>query len=296
MGKTCRIILAAVVFLVVCLKIAVTTMNAMQHIVIFIDEKQIVCDYTIVNDRIYIPLRQFAETMGAEVIWDEENHVVNVKNNIKFAASIPEEGIYMYTFNEENNCFKNVIVSFNGTSKVFEWDGLQAMYVSPQLYYIGSYHGNNKTLAIILTKDRGTGVCRQDIHLINMENFFEYIIDDPQAVIVDNAVMTVTTPSEVEVKIGNDIVIVDIAKVPFEYSALYPDEITTIYSGNHVSYEFIEATNTIIATTVVEASPLKYIGNFSVFYSFIDGQYIASRIEFSSPVITVDKLSKTLRD
>jgi hypothetical protein len=58
---------------------------------------------------------------------------------------------------------------------------------------------------------------------------------------------------------------------------------------------FNDKTNTIVAILAAEVEDTKYFGGFEVYYSFINGQYSANKIEFNSWFTTDDRvLSKTI--
>ena len=56
---------------------------------IYIDDKQMSCDYKEVDGKILLPVRAFCEELGYDVIWNEQNFVISIKKTEK---SINQEG------------------------------------------------------------------------------------------------------------------------------------------------------------------------------------------------------------
>lgn len=288
---------AVLLLFVACLSFLVIETEARERVLIYINKNELICDFTIIDDHVYVPVRSVAEAMGAEVSWDENSQVINIDSNIKLLASIPEEKTYLYAINTDDSILYNtMILSVKGVNKIYPWENLSlpSPVAFPQLYYTDLNNDNKKELVVILAKNTGTGVSVKEIHVLDLENFNEYKIEDPVDVITDNIEISIITTKKVEIKIDDNVAVIDINNVPFNQLGYYPDTISEIYYKDYIKYELINEGDILKAIVGAEAAHMKYVGNFDIYYSFKNGEFKANKIVFSSPAFMGVELQKKL--
>ncbi|GAA4830809.1 hypothetical protein GCM10023310_04880 [Paenibacillus vulneris] len=231
-----------------------------------------------IDGRVYVPVRSIAESLGAKVSWDDQRHAVDINADIKMIASIPEEETYLYALNKADNLYKDLILSIKGVKKVFNWDTIAMIEDLPQLSYLDLNNDQKKELVIILSQGHGTGYSNEAIHIINPENFTEYNIENPLDIVKNNVTTRIISDTEVEIQIGDAISKINVKDVPYEYSQLFPANISEIRYENFIQYEM--SNNTIKAAVGVEGDYLKSIGDIVIEYSFKDEGFTMNNISF----------------
>ncbi len=276
-----KFIISVSLSLIICLSFITFESNAMQKITIYVNDESIHSDSdpTIINDRVYVPVRVVSEALGAEVNWDEKKQTINIDSNIKRIASIPEENIYLYSFNEDEGSFKGLILGINGVNKLFDWENCSVLGKWPELQYVDLTGDNKKELAIRLDKGSGTGFIYTEIHIVNPSNFVEYKIENPLDIITNNVEVQIISEKEATVKINDAVVAnINLDNIPREYSGGYPDTISKIYYDDVIDY-YIEE-NTLKANVPARANPMQSIGYIEIDYSFKDTQFKVEKISF----------------
>ncbi|PSK15513.1 hypothetical protein C7R94_20450 [Brevibacillus sp. NRRL NRS-603] len=241
-------------------------------------------DPQFINGRVYVPVKLIAESLGSKVSWDDNKQAVDINADIKMIASIPEEEIYLYALNKNNNMYKDLIVSINGVKKVFNWQTIAKIEDLPQLRYLDLNNDQKKELVIILSKGHGTGFSNKTIHIVNPENLTEHHIENPLDIIKNNVTTKIISDTEVEIKIGETISNIKLEEIPFKLSKLFPERVSEISYGNLVYYEI--SNHTIKAIVGVEGDYLKYMGDIIIEYDFKDGKFIMKNILFKRPSVT----------
>lgn len=275
---------------VVLLLCSITFMAYASNVIrIYVNNEEIRTDVSpqIIDNRVMVPVRFIAESLGADVQWDQEKESVHVDADIKLIASIPEEKIYLYALNEEERqrlatgMYKGLILSINGKKQVFDdWETIAAIEDLPQLQYLDLNGDNKKEIAVILSRGRGTGIAHQTVHIVNPENFTEYKVEDPMDVIKDNIETQIISDREVKIKIGDTVTDVNLKDLSEPMSKGYPEKILDVYYENFMEYEVIESHNTLRANVGVEVGPTDYLGFITIDYSLIDGEFKADKISF----------------
>lgn len=241
-------------------------------------------DPQFINGRVYVPVKLIAESLGSKVSWDNNKKAVDINSDIKMIASIPEEEIYLYALNKNNNMYKDLIVSINGVKKVFNWETITKIEDLPELHYLDLNNDQKKELVIILSKGHGTGFSNKTIHIVNPENLTEHHIENPLDIIKNNVTTKIISDTEVEIKIGETISNIKLEETPIKLSKLFPEKISEISYGNLVYYEI--SNHTIKAIVGVEGDYLKYIGNIIIEYDFKDGKFKMKNISFKKTSVT----------
>ncbi len=280
-----KFIISVSLSLIICLSFLAFESNAMQKILLYINgEEFTAASPVIIDDRAYVPVRLMAEALGAKTEWDEEKQAVRIDSDIKLIASIPEEKIYLYALNEEEDqilraeMYQGLILSVNGKKQLFDWETIAMIVDLPQLSYVDLNGDKKKEIAIILSRGRGTGIVHQTIHIINPENFTEYKVENPLDIIKDNVETQIISGREVKVKINGIVTDVNLDNLPL--AEAFPKTISNIYYENTLDYYIPFNTNRLAAIIGVEVGPTKYIGFITIDYAFQDGEFKANKISF----------------
>ncbi|MGS0763621.1 copper amine oxidase N-terminal domain-containing protein [Syntrophomonas curvata] len=283
-----KFIIAVSLSFLICLSLFAFKSSAMQKILLYINGEEFTdASPVIIDDRVYVPVRSIAEKLGAEANWDEEKQAVRIDSDIKLIASIPEEKIYLYALNKEEDqllraeMYKGLILSVNGKKQVFDWETIAMIEDLPQLSYVDLNGDNKKEIAVILSRGRGTGIIHQTVHVINPENFTEYKVENPLDIIKDNVEDQIISDREVKVIINGDVTDVNLNDFPKAMAERYPKTISNIYYENFTEYQITNTDYILRAMIGAEVGPTKYVGFITIDYSFQEGEFKADKISFA---------------
>lgn len=209
-----------------------------------------------------------------------------VNNDQTLLAEIPEEEIYLYALNKVEDeqipagLYKGMRLSINGKEQAFDWENIAMISDLPQLYYVDLNEDEKEELVVILSQGRGTGAVRQTIHVVNPESLDEYEVENPLDVIADQVEITILSPKEAEIKIGEKVTNVNLEDVDLLRPGV--DKISAdIFYENYIKYEITD--NNILKSTIgAEVEPLAYLGFIEIDYFFQDGKFKANHIVFNT--------------
>lgn len=188
-------------------------------------------------------------------------------------ASIPEQNIYLYGLNKDentNNMYRNLILSINGVNRVFNWSNTASISHFPELYLNDLNNDGKKELIVILHKGGGTGLCLDTAHVINPENFTEYKVENPLDIIKNNITTKIISPKKVQILLNGNIL------KTIETDEYYPD-ISKVYYNDWICYSVLQD-NTFTVTVGIQIAPSNYIGSIVIDYSLKDGIFKADKI------------------
>lgn len=114
-----------------------------------------------------IPGQVLVEPKGTKV------EVAKTSDGIKILANKPEAG----------DLFQGITIQTKDLSKSFDWNTSSNPAYYPVAEVGDFYTGNKDELVVILTKGHGTGVLRQEIHVLNVEDLSEIPVDSPEEAI-----------------------------------------------------------------------------------------------------------------
>lgn len=260
------------------LAVALTTVAfADNPIKLFVNGQEIKPDVPpqLINGRTMVPIRWFAEALGADVQWDEQNNAVNI-NKPHFVTSLPEAKTKLYSLQEINGMYDGFVLEVNGNRKYFDWRNLISSTWKPQLLFSDLNQDSEKELIIILTTATGTGVHQEEIHIINPKNLIEIEVENP-ADIIKQKVNT-------EIKYsGNNAAIqitIDDQKTMISKEKGYASEwFDNVFFGNIYRYEVIN--NELVVNIPAQVSSAGFIGEIQITYIFYNGKYSAKTIKFT---------------
>ncbi len=229
----------------------------------------------IVEDRVMVPIRSIAESIGANVTWNQEANsvIIMTKDKIsKMVANIPDEEVVLSAV-EKDGMYEDFTLEIKGSKRFLDWKNVSNPTYAPELLLKDIDHHGQKELIAILTNGTGTGVHVTEAHIINQETLSETYIDNPKAIILKN-VKTKITDNEVEISIGNQKTVINIEKLNIEPANLFSD----VGFGNICDYEVVN--DELRVTMGAQISPAYFIGEVQITYILKDSMYQASKIEF----------------
>jgi hypothetical protein len=155
------------------------------------------------------------------------------------------------------------------------WMNVTNPTYAPQIYYEDINNDEKKELIIILTKDYGTGVLDQEIHVFHIDHnqFAEVLVDNPMAIVNKN-IKSSLNPNKAEINIGDKHYVINVKELK-----LLPETIfNEIYFGSIIRYEV--KNNKLIAILHPLFSPGAFVGSIIINYQYQDKMYQAKSIRF----------------
>lgn len=232
----------------------------------------------LVDDTVMVPVRDIAESLGANVTWNEEENSIAIKTKDKISkivADIPDEGIILNAI-EKDGMYEDFTLEINGTKRFFGffgWKNISNPTYAPKLLLNDIDHDGKKELIVILTTGTGNGVKVTEAHIINPETLLEIYIDNPMAIILKN-VKTKITKNEVEITIGDQKTVLDIEKINIK-----PENLFSNIVFNNI--QFFEVINDELRVNMgAQISPTVFIGEVQISYILKDNMYQTSKIRF----------------
>lgn len=213
---------------------------------------------------------------------NENDKITSTQNETeeKAVGNLPEANVTLYAI-EREGYLGNFQLEANGVIQHFPyWINVSNPAYWPQLFYNDINQDGKKELVVILTREYGTGLINQDIHVLhenktNLGNVYkEVLVDNPISILLKN-VKTKLTKSEAIINIGNEKTDIKIDQFGINPKQLFSDIVTE----NLVRYEVLD--NELTAIIGAQISPVGgYIGSFHITYEYKNGMYEVKRIEF----------------
>lgn len=186
-------------------------------------------------------------------------------------AELKDKGINLYYVEKSDlDMFKGFYLKYNNNVKYFDWESVDKTGFYPTISLI-----QDKYIAIICTLGEGSGLNKQQMHLVNLDSLEEVKYQDPLDIIRKQAATKIEIPN-VYIKINN--VEWRESNLNLKNSSNYFE---TVSYENIITYEIRDNSFAVIAKAQV--SPSLFIGEFVVVYIFDDekGEFIPSTINFN---------------
>ncbi|CAM5197216.1 hypothetical protein UACE39S_04336 [Ureibacillus acetophenoni] len=192
--------------------------------------------------------------------------------------NLSESNITLSAIESKGN-FINFKLKISG--KIIEfpnWINVSNKTYWPQLFYKDINKDGLEELIIVLTTGYGTGVIKQDVHVLQKNNnsnaFKEVNVENPIANLKKN-IKTELTKSKAIINIANQQTVIELEKLGLTSEDLFSD----IVLRNLVRFDILD--NNLTAVIGAQVSPIGgYIGDFYIMYEFIDNKYQVKRINF----------------
>ncbi len=221
----------------------------------------------IVNGHVMVPIRWLANSLGAAVKYDAQRHAVMVEQR-PIIACIPERGIFLYTFKIQEGMYKGFVLENSGIRKYFEWENMitDIDEWKPQLILADTDEDDSEEFVIILTTGEGTGILKQDIHVIECDNIDEIMVLEPDT-LFQNRIKTSITDSS-----SQRIFHLFIDNIKYDYLYKFKDDndirrmFERVSIGCVTKYHIV---NKQLHTELsISISPSDYIGYLDVTYHY----------------------------
>ena len=142
----------------------------------------------------YIPLRDFFEKSGYDVIWNGENKSVQLypkpfsvnfgleefrRQPLPLIAADHDEDVYLYTLQSSNSdsiSTRGAIITYQNLSQYFDWHCMSARLIPPQIKIFDYDSDAKKEIAVALNNGSGTSINIDELHLLKLSesNFIDY--------------------------------------------------------------------------------------------------------------------------
>lgn len=251
---------------------------AAEHIKIIVNgqELKFAVQPLIADDKVIAPVRVIAESLGANVMWNEQDSSVTITTKDKMSkavAAVPDSGITLSAV-EEDGMYKDFTLEVKESKRFFDWKNVSNPSYAPKLLLSDVNHDGKQELAVILTTGTGTGVHVTEAHVLNPDTLAEIYIDNPKAIILKN-VKTSITDSQVEVTVDGQKTVIDKADLDIEPAHLFSD------IGFDSICKFDVVNDELTANIGAQISPAGFIGYVQITYVLKDNMYQAGEIEFT---------------
>ncbi len=211
------------------------------------------------NGSIFVPLREFTQTLGGQINWNSSTDTVDLE--IPHAvASNTQNQVYLYPFECSKSAYKGFVLESNRQRKYFDWTALTSREV--QLACLDINKDDRDEIVVILCQATGTGVAQYEIHILDMETFAEIPVENPLDYIsreVRTLITQTSTELLIDIKIGDKESHLCRRGLP-----VFAND--NIYFGNVIRYE-TEGPN-VYCTVAGQYSPGGFVGDFRVYYEY----------------------------
>jgi len=205
---------------------------------------------------------------SVQAVKSTKDHDFKTENLV---AELKDKGINLYYVEKSDpDMFKGFYLKYNNSVKYFDWESVDKTGFYPTISLI-----EDKYIAIICTLGEGSGLNKQQMHLVNIDSLEEVKYQDPLDIIRKQAATKIEIPN-VYIKINN--VEWRESNLNLKNSSNYFE---TVSYENIITYEIRDNSFAVIAKAQV--SPSLFIGEFVVVYIFDDekGEFIPSTINFN---------------
>lgn len=103
------------------------------------------------------------------------------KNGIELSAGVLKDGMYSH-----------LTVSIEGREHGFDWQTIGEPAFLPELGFFDVDGDGEGELIVILCLGKGTGILKEEIHVLNTEDFSEITVSDPLLALHDRTIMKIT--------------------------------------------------------------------------------------------------------
>lgn len=222
------------------------------------------------------------EHMNNISVNDLDNAAGNIMNgeskDICLLASLEEEGIWLYGYNDEWHYGRGVFVRMKKGNydyiKAYDWVYTSTSLIMPELIY-EDYNGDgNKEIAAVFSYGTGTGVSVYRLYIIEIDEngqFSSYLFDeeDYTAQIENRISYTIDIDSGniILYDYGEQLCIYNISGIETENDAL--NKIENIYVGNQVRYDINDQNiilDVYLSFRIAEIPYLLYFDDFTHLY------------------------------
>lgn len=177
-----------------------------------------------------------------------------------------------------NGMFSDMTLSINGRTKSFSWETCGETAFLPELDYADVDGDGQDELIIILCKGEGTGVLKEEIHVLNPEDFSEIKVQDPLSALEDR-VISIIDESGVKITVDGKRVLTLLQKDAVALAGKSVNWFQTLETGSIVDYSMEGSQITV--EIGAQISPASFLGTYHLTYQYKGNQLIVNSIGFS---------------
>ncbi|BBB92660.1 MAG TPA: copper amine oxidase N-terminal domain-containing protein [Methylomusa anaerophila] len=273
MNKKWSIIIGSIILI----SIFITGVFADSPIKLIVNGQEIKPDAApqIINGNTMVPISWVAKALGADVKWDKQNNAVNITRPY-FVSNQAEAEAKLYPFQNINGMYRGFILEVKGERKYFAWENVTNPTYAPELLFADINQDSEKELIILLTTGTGTGVHKEDIHVINPGMLTEIAVESPADIVKQNI--------NTKMQSDGDNMVIQIITGGKETTIIKEKEYScswfnNVAFGSICHYEVIN--NKLIVRIPAQVSPGSFVGEIQATYIFENGKYRANTINFT---------------
>lgn len=189
-------------------------------------------------------------------------------------ASVEEKQATLYASQLYSGMYSDMTLYVANNQKRFPWQTIDSLSFFPEMICHDVDGDGQEELVIILCKGKGTGVLREEIHVLRTNDLSEITFPHPVSALKDR-VDTQVTESNIQITIDQKPSIM-IAKEKTENS------FEALAFGSILDFSI--KNGTILAKVSAQYSPAGFLGEFTVAYTFKNNRFEANKITFSETI------------
>ncbi|MFJ5625719.1 copper amine oxidase N-terminal domain-containing protein [Peribacillus loiseleuriae] len=236
----------------------------------------------LIQSRVMVPIRFFAEFSGAEVNWNKLDSTVYIKSPEQYVSIAPEnKNVKLYPMKvDKYGGYIGMIVEIEGKKQQFnDWSSIDYIRYKPVVQYVDLTNDGKKEVVVFYTEATGTGMHLGKVHIINPTNFKELKVESLDESIKKHIQSKVEKYDDrVEVKVTVDNGFESVKKIADDTNNkdYYNDKV----GFGAVIYYKIE-NGKLIATAAGSISPAAFVGELKITYGFQGDQFVAEKLEYT---------------
>ncbi|WP_458120877.1 hypothetical protein [Paenibacillus sp. Z6-24] len=175
----------------------------------------------------------------------------------------PNNDIKLYPLNKKDGTYNGFILEANGQKKEFDWKSSALIEDKPQVISSDLTNDGNPEAVVLLSQGRGTGLHMEEAHVVDLSNFSEINIEDPEEIISKNV------KSEIKNKGKHTEVIVKVKdkSTNLQYSNVSNTMNLKEVGFGAVNYYSVDKGNLIFKTDGTIGAE-QYVGKIEVTYAY----------------------------
>lgn len=190
-------------------------------------------------------------------------------------SEIPNEKIYLYALDsdEGKGVYEEILLKIKGIEKKFNWTVDSGLSFRPELILGDVNYDKKKELIVITTKDEGTGLFVQEIHIFDIDTFEEIKVDNPLDIISRNVKTNVDkNKRNIHINIANK-------KFTLTYISDNYDFVgDSLYFASNIIYKIKD--NKLYAEVGPYLDGVGFIGTINIEYKFENNILVCNKISF----------------
>lgn len=207
-----------------------------------------------------LPKEHIQNSYETDLEYNEEN----------ILTSLEKEDISLYYKVKENNFYNGMYLTHKDTVGFYEWNCREDELFLPELISIPK----DQHVAVNLVKEHGSGLHICEIHVINLEDMKEILIELPESILEERLKGRINA-EEGKVYFDYDNIKIQIDLGDMEAASNYFSEIA--FGG---LYNYYTENDVLYCEMGLQISPAIFIGNMKIGYQYKDNKYKVVFLDF----------------